>query len=144
MAIKNLNPYVFFSGNAAEALKFYEKTLGAKVDGLMQFGDVKDAPGGPEDKHRVMHALVKLGDAAIMVSDVMPGQNASTVSNVEICLDFDTVEDLLQKFDALSAGGKVIMAPHDTFWGAKFGTLKDKFNIHWMFNCQVTDPNLRK
>jgi PhnB protein len=25
----------------------------------------------------------------------------------------------------------------DAFWGAKFGSLADKFGIHWMFNCEL-------
>jgi PhnB protein len=39
------------------------------------------------------------------------------------------------KFDALAAGGKVILPVQDMFWGAKFGMLKDAYGINWMFNC---------
>jgi len=28
------------------------------------------------------------------------------------------------------------MPLEDTFWGARFGMLVDKFQINWMFNCQ--------
>jgi PhnB protein len=46
-------------------------------------------------------------------------------------------------FDKLSAGGTVKMPLEDTFWGARFGMLTDKFGIHWMMNCQLKkEPSL--
>ena len=30
-----VSPYIFFNGACEEALKFYEETLGAKIDSLM-------------------------------------------------------------------------------------------------------------
>jgi len=40
-------------------------------------------------------------------------------------------------FNKMVTGGQVIMAPEDTFWGAKFGMLTDKYGFTWMFNCEV-------
>jgi PhnB protein len=37
-------------------------------------------------------------------------------------------------FKGLSRGGKVTVPLSDTFWGAHFGMLTDKFGIHWMVN----------
>jgi PhnB protein len=51
-----------------------------------------------------------------------------------VILDFDDTADMTKKFDALAIGGKVVMPLQDTFWGAKFGMLKDAFGISWMFN----------
>lgn len=34
----SLNPYLIFSGNAKDAVYFYEKALGGKVIGIMTFG----------------------------------------------------------------------------------------------------------
>jgi len=28
------------------------------------------------------------------------------------------------------------MALNDTFWGARFGMLVDKFGVPWMLNCE--------
>lgn len=137
MAINKLNPYIMFNGTADKALKFYEKALGAKIEGLMRFGDVKEVPSKPEDKTRVMHALVRLDAGEFMVSDAMPGKNEPTESNMHVCLNFDNVDDMTRKFDALSAGGKITGPLQDTFWGAKFGTLTDQFSVNWMFNCEL-------
>ena len=34
-----VQPYLFFEGRAEEAIEFYKKTLGAKVEMLMRFKD---------------------------------------------------------------------------------------------------------
>ncbi|WP_394841268.1 VOC family protein [Pendulispora brunnea] len=143
MAIKQVTPYLFFSGTAEKAIKHYEKALGAKLEGqgVMRFGDVPpggNAPPCPDaDKNRVMHALLHIGGGQIMISDVPSDKKASTVSNVEIVLDFDDVAETASKFDALAAGGEVTSPLQDTFWGAKFGTITDAYGIRWMFNCTL-------
>jgi PhnB protein len=139
MAIKKLNPYLNYDGNAAKAIALYERVLGAKVEGLQRFGDMP-GPGGkppaPETKDRVMHAVLHIGEGLVMVSDGMPGKPPTLGSNVHITLDFDDEADMAQKFDGLAAGGKIEMPLQDTFWGARFGMLTDPFGINWMFNCQ--------
>jgi PhnB protein len=84
-----------------------------------------------------MHAVIKLGaGGTIMLSDIQPGMPHVPGTNYYISLDFDDVADMTKKFDALSAGGKVGMPLNDTFWGAKFGMLTDRFGVNWMFNCE--------
>ena len=140
MAIKKLNPYLNFNGTAAQAIKLYETVLGARTEGLMRFGDVPGPGSDPQDKDRVIHALLRIGDAgAIMVSDTMRSAPVSAAgdANVHITLDFDDPVDMARKFEGLSAGGgKVTMPLQDTFWGAKFGMVTDPYGIRWMFNCE--------
>jgi PhnB protein len=82
-----------------------------------------------------MHAMLSVGKASIMISDVPSNQTASKVGNVEICLTFDDGDEMARKFDALAKGGRVKMAIHDAFWGDKFGALVDAYSINWMFVC---------
>jgi PhnB protein len=138
MAIKKLNPYLNFDGNGAEAVKLYERVLGAKVETLSRFSDMPSGQATPETKDRVMHALLRLGaDGIIMISDTHPGTPFVQGTNCYLTLDFDDVADMEQKFNALAEGGKVEMALNDTFWGARFGMLTDKLGVHWMFNCEL-------
>jgi PhnB protein len=135
MSIKQLNPYLNFDGTAEKAIQLYEKALGAKTEHIMRFGD---APGtAPEDKNRVMHALLHIGAGTLMVSDTMPDKPSTGGANVHVCLDFDEPADLIAKFDALAKGGKVTVPVNDTFWGAKFGMLTDAYGVSWMFNCML-------
>jgi PhnB protein len=66
----------------------------------------------------------------------MPNQPVGADGNVHITLDFDDVEEMSKRFDALSAGGNVTMPLQNTFWGARFGMLTDAYGIRWMFNCE--------
>ena len=137
MAIKKLNPYLNFNGDADKAIKLYETALGAKTENVMRFGDVPGMDTAPEHKNRVMHALLHIGAGVLMVSDGRPNIPVQRGDNLHVTLDFDDAADMAKKFDALAAGGKVTMPVSDTFWGAKFGMLTDAHGINWMFNCDV-------
>jgi PhnB protein len=138
MAIKQINPYLNFDGDAAKAVKHYESALGAKVESMQRFGDMPGSNATPETKDRVLHAVLRLdGAGVIMLSDTQPGMTHTPGTNVYVCLDFDDIPEMNQKFDALAAGGSVTMALNDTFWGARFGMLLDAYGIRWMFNAQL-------
>lgn len=135
MSIKRVNPYLLFNGNAEKAIWLYERALGARTENLSRFGDVQGSKVSPELKDRVMHALLRIGDGIVMVSDTLPTNAVGTEGNVHVCLDFSDAAEMQKKFEALVAGGKITMPLQDTFWGATFGMLADAFGIHWMFNC---------
>jgi PhnB protein len=137
MSIKKLNPYLNFNGTAAKAIELYERVLGAKVENMMRFGDMPGGTSAADTKDRVMHAVLKLGEQVVMLSDGRPDMLIPSESNQHLCLDFDDADDMARKFDALAAGGKVTMPLADTFWGAKFGMLTDAYNVQWMFNCEM-------
>ena len=47
-----LDSYLFFTGRCAEAMRFYERTLGGKLDALMTYADSPDpqhCPAGAGD-----------------------------------------------------------------------------------------------
>lgn len=134
MGIKSLTPYLFFNGNAAEAVAFYARQLGAEVVSLMRFGD-HDKACPDADKDRVMHAHLRAGTVVLMVSDGPADQQMPAASNVHLTLDFEDEATMRRTFDALADGGTVKVPIHDTFWNAKFGTLIDRFGVSWMFNC---------
>lgn len=136
MSIKSATPYLSFNGTAEAAVELYTRALGAEVEGgLMRYADMPGETGtcAPADKQRVMHASLRLGAAKLMLSDVPSSQPLPTDSNVSVCLEFDDVEELARKFEALADGGTIVMNIHDAFWGAKFGLVTDKFGISWMF-----------
>ncbi|WP_437911830.1 glyoxalase/bleomycin resistance/extradiol dioxygenase family protein [Sorangium sp. So ce302] len=136
MSIKNLNPYLIFDGNAEQVIQLYERALGAKIEGgIMRFGDVPGTPADSPVKNRVMHAMLRIGESVLMISDAMPGTPFPAGSNVHVCLHFTDKSEMASRFDALSAGGKVDMPLQDTFWNAHYGQLTDKFGVQWMFNC---------
>jgi PhnB protein len=136
MTIKSLNPYLTFNGDAEQAIKFYEQALGARVVQIIRFDQVPGMNPAEEHKQRVMHCQLDIAGATLMVSDTMPRDPAPGVSSIHVVLHLSDEADQQTKFDALAAGGRVSFALHDTFWGAKFGMLVDKFGVPWMLNCE--------
>jgi PhnB protein len=137
MSIKKLNPYLNFDGTAAKAIKLYETALGAKVENVMPWTDMPGQPPNLAAKDRLMHAVLRIGEGVVMLSDSPPGVPVTVGNNTHVTLDFDDAADMARKFDALSVGGKVTMPLQDTFWGAKFGMLTDAHGVSWMFNCEI-------
>jgi PhnB protein len=136
MAIKQINPYLNFNGDAVQAITLYEQALGAKVEQLSRFGDMPGSTATAETKDRVLHASLRLGNGGvIMLSDIQPGTPHNPGNNMYVCLDFDDPAETTPQFEALAVGGKVIMPLQDTFWGARFGILVDAYGVQWMFNC---------
>lgn len=137
MPIKSLNPYLNFDGKAAEAIAHYERALGATSEMVMRFGEVKEMPVPPDLEDRVMHATLQVGGGTIMISD-SPGPAVTAGDATHVALHFSgDLDDMARKFTALAEGGEVTMPLTDTFWGARFGTLIDRFGIRWMFNGEL-------
>lgn len=128
-------PYFIFNGNCEEALNFYAQALNGEVKDLMRYGG-SPAEGSADDKDKVMHAhLMVDGNVLLMASDSGRGGPAETGSGmVHLSLDFKNENEMVNVFSKLAASGTVTMDLQDTFWGARFGMLKDKYGVNWMFN----------
>jgi PhnB protein len=140
-AMKPLTPYLFFAGNAREAMEFYKECFGGKLE-VMTYADAPEdaCPGGTkptdETRDKVMHACLTTGDLILMASDNPVG--APVVGdNISISIQPKDIPETERLFNALSEGGEVTMPLADTFWGAHFGMLKDKYGFHWMLNCPL-------
>lgn len=132
ITMAKIDTYLFFDGTCAEAMRFYEKVLGGKLQALMQY---KDGPpgacaAGAED--RVMHAALVVGDRMLMASDTVPKFGHDGNKGFAVSLMFDTAAEAQRAFDALADGGKVEMPLAASFFMETFGTLTDRFGIPWM------------
>ena len=136
--MRQLDPYLTFGGNCADAMRFYEKVLGGTVETMMTFADspMKDQVP-PASATRIMHARLRIGDRVIMASDVLPGQPYEGIRNVHLALMYDDVEEGRRVFEALAAGGQVTMPVQKTFFAEGFGMLVDREGMPWMVNAGV-------
>ena len=131
-----LTPYIIFNGNCEEALNFYAKAFGGEIKNLSYF------EGSPvehmsADKKKVMHSHFEAKGILFMASDSGEGgPEAIKAGMVHLSINFGDVSEEEKVFSALSEGAKITMPLQDTFWGAKFGMLTDKFGVNWMFNCE--------
>lgn len=127
-----LSPYLNFSGNTADAMKFYKSVLGGELQ-IQTFGDANMAQS-PEDKDRVIHANLKSDSITLYASDTQPGRDAEFGNNVNLSLMGNEKDRLTEVFNKLSQGGTVDMPLAKQFWGDTFGMVTDKFGVHWMVN----------
>ena len=126
-------PYVHFDGNAREALAFYAKALDGKTIFQSSFGE-SPMKVPDEFKDKLMHATFQAGQLTFMASDCPPGFEMKSGNNMSLSLNFPDVASIEKVFAAMSDGATISMALQDTFWGARFGMMTDKFGINWMFN----------
>ncbi|MGB8193825.1 MAG: VOC family protein [Chitinophagaceae bacterium] len=136
-----LTPYITFDGTCEEALNFYAKALDGEIQNLMRFEGSPAENMSPGDKQKVLHAHFKAGEVFFMASDAGDrGKDAPPMPSdsgmVHLSLNMESDDQLNKVFNALGEGGKVTMPLQDTFWGARFGMLQDKFGINWMFNLE--------
>jgi PhnB protein len=116
--------------NAAEALEFYKKALGAKEVMRMT---------GPDGK--VGHAEMKIGDSTVFIGDEFQGMSAApTPGALPSASLFLYVEEVDKLFDqAVGAGCKSTMPVTNMFWGDRYGKLVDPYGHHWGIATHVED-----
>jgi PhnB protein len=130
--MKALQPYLFFNGNCREAMEFYANALGGKLN-MMPYSQAPQPPA--EDADRIMHAnIVTSGGSTLMASDAPPGHPVPEGKNFSLSIACDSREEQERIFGRLSEGGVVRQALQDTFWGAHFGMLQDRFGVTWMLS----------
>jgi PhnB protein len=83
-------------------------------------------------KNKIMHASFVAGDVKFMASDGRPGTPPDGEDDIVLSLATGDGAQAERVFNALAEGGKVDMPLQDQFWGAKLGSLTDRFGIQWM------------
>ena len=128
--------YLGFDGNCADAMRFYEKALGGKLELLMSGADSPMAEQMPKEfRHRIMHARLALpGGGLLYAGDTPANVPYEGIKGVSITVDYATVAEAERVFDALAAGGRVTMPMKQEFWAKRFGMLVDKFGTPWIVN----------
>ena len=124
--------YLYFNGRCEEAIEFYKKTLGAKVEMLMRFKEAPE-PGmsPPEAGEKVMHSALRIGDSMVLASD---GRclGKPNFQGFALSLTAANEAEADRLFNALADGGQVQMPLAKTFFSPSFGMVADRFGVSWM------------
>ena len=136
--MKAFNPYLNFPGNTEEAFNFYKSVFGSEFLSLNRFKDTHEADRIPEnEKDKIMHIALQLGTGTVLMgTDALEsmGHKLTVGNNFQLSLDAESKEEADKLYSGLSEGGKATMPLTDSFWGAYFGMLTDKFGISWMIS----------
>ena len=119
--------------NAASALEWYKKALGAEE---------LSRHLGPDGK--VMHAEIKIGNSIIMANDAMMGARGPKALGGSPASFWIYVEDCDSLFNrAIAAGGQVghggMGQLQDQFWGDRSGTVVDPHGYTWTIATHKED-----
>jgi len=118
-----------------EAIDFYKKAFGAECP----FHQLA------EDGKRVMHANIELFGSEVMLHDEFPEMGGDVLSpssrggaSMAISINLPKPADVDAAVSrASSAGAEVALQAQDTFWGARYGRVRDPFGHVWAFNAPL-------
>ena len=129
----HIQPYLFLDGRCEQAIEFYKKAIGAKVQMLQRFKDSpeKNDQCAPSDLNKVMHAQIGVGDTTVLMSDG-EAKGQPEFKGFALSLYAATEAEAERLFAALSDGGNVRMPLTKTFFSPRFGMLHDRFGVMWM------------
>lgn len=145
----SLSPYLSFAGNCADAIAFYQQTLGAELLYKISFGEMPPSAQDSQDgcpsamtfpDTAIAHANVCIAGSDIMMSDVLPSGTAH-YSGFTLVLDTQDVDEGKRWFDRLAAEGKIEMDWQETFWAHGFGKVSDRYGVPWMINVVKQQAN---
>ncbi len=119
--------------DAAGAIAFYEKALGAKL----LYTQKHDSTG------RIMHAALDVNGGRMFLADDFPEMNngqANTPetfggSPVTLHIQVDDVDATV--VSAVEHGASVTFPVTDMFWGDRFGKIRDPFGHEWSIATPV-------
>lgn len=131
----SVTPHLICAG-AADAIEFYKQAFGAIEEARLP---------GPNGK--LMHAMVRIGDSAVMLVDEMPewcamGPKALKGSSVTIHLYVEDADAVFAR--AVKAGAKVVMPLDDAFWGDRYGKVEDPFGHHWSIGTHQREVSIEE
>ena len=118
-------------GDAADAIRFYERAFGAKE----KFRLVE--PSG-----RVGHAELDFGGTIVMLSDEYPeygirGPTTVGGTTFSIHLHVDDADAAIER--AIAAGAELVRPASDAFYGERSGTVRDPFGHEWLLGHSIED-----
>lgn len=128
-----LNPYLNFNGLCREAMTFYQHCLGGDLSMQRVSESPMAAQMPPGMESNILHSVLTNDHIVLMGSDMI-GMGLRPGNSIGLCLQCGSEEEVNTFFKNLSKDGQVKMELHQTFWGATYGELTDKYGFNWMFH----------
>jgi PhnB protein len=129
-----INSYLTFDGNCREAMSFYKKCLGGELT-LQTIGDSPLAEKMPEKmREYILHSMLTKDSLVLMGSDMVGDDGLKKGNAVSLMLNCSTEEEIRSTYSKLSSGGKAEHPIEQSFWGALFGDLTDRYGNHWLLH----------
>jgi PhnB protein len=129
-----INTYLTFNGNCREAMTFYQECLGGELT-FQTIGESPLSDKMPKKmKDSILHSTLAKGDLIVMASDMVSEKGLIKGNTVLLSLNCSSEAEIKKCFEKLSTAGTVNHSLENSFWGALFGDITDKFGNNWILN----------
>lgn len=127
-----LVPYILMNGRAKEAIEYYKENLNAQVLFIQTFEE------GPEEEtskmrkeelNLVSHSVLKIGEAKVMIADIIPELPFQNGNQVSICITCSDIGVIRQFYENLKKDGKVLIELNEIYFSPAYGMVTDKFGV---------------
>ncbi len=129
-------------GQSEEAMALYEKAFDATIEFVMRYSDADerawDKPLTDEQKERVYHAELFIGDQRVMFSDVVEG-DLSKGTSLFLVITFEDAAGVKRAYEVLEEDGTIVHPIVSTTYSSCFVSLVDKFGIRWVLMTAQPD-----
>jgi PhnB protein len=133
--IMKLITHIFFNGQCQEALDFYQRCVGAKIQFTLTYGKSPMSDRvTPEWRGKILHATLAIGESTLFAADTPP-ERYQPPRGFHVTIRVEDAAEAERIFRELSEGGAVQMPLQKTFWAIRFGVLVDRFGIPWEVTC---------
>jgi PhnB protein len=132
--MKQINSYLTFGGNCREAMTYYAACLGGELV-LQKINESPLSDKLPKEmREYILHATLTAKSFVLMGSDMVSETGLIKGNAVSLMLNCTSENETKKLFKKLSSGGSVKHKLENTFWGALFGDLTDKFGNNWILH----------
>jgi PhnB protein len=115
-------------------MTFYKECLGGELT-FQTIGESPLSDKMPKKmKDRILHSTLRKDALVFMGSDMVSEKGLVKGNAVSISLGCSSEEEIKNFYAKLSMGGSADNPIEDSFWGALFGDLTDKFGNHWLLH----------
>jgi len=129
-----IQAYLTFNGNCREAMLFYKDCIGGKLT-LQTIGESPLANKLPaKTKKSILHSTLEKKGLVLLGSDMVAESGLVKGNSVSLLLNCSSEKEIRQLYKKLSSGGTATHPLENTFWGALFGGLTDKYGNLWLLH----------
>lgn len=123
---------------AEEALALYQKAFHCQVKTWMRYQDAVSLGWEKPDDEKtqlIYHSQVFFGDQEVRLGDLGGEDRIRKTRENRFMIAFDTEDEVVHAFHALSDGGTVIRPLEKPPFLVIIGTVRDRFGVTWELLC---------
>jgi len=120
---------LMFEGRAEEAMTLYVSLFKGAVGRVEKYG-----PGGPGKEGSIRRAEFTLAGHRLACIDSPIAHGFTFTPSASLFVECQDAAEFDAAFEALAAGGAVMMPPGDYGFSTRFAWVGDRFGVSWQLN----------